>query len=115
MMALWLCVGVVVTLPQQTAAANSLSATALFADGAVLQTSDEGGAGARITGTAAAGEEITLTGLPSAKSLKSTADASGQWAISFNASSSAAPVTLTLSGSKSTGSIVANNVLIGDL
>ena len=104
-------------VPQATAA---LTATALFADFAVLQTSDEAGAGARLTGTASPGEVVTLKGLPPTAAPAvptATASASGEWSLAFNASSTdaSAPLTLTLSGSKPGETIVARSVLIGDV
>jgi hypothetical protein len=96
-----------------------LQVTALFADGAVLQTADGNGPGARITGTAAPGEVVTLTGLPSTSTPSvpvATADGNGDWEMKFNATSSSNGLTLTLTGaSPRSGSIVATDVLIGEV
>ena len=60
----------------------ALKATALFADGVVLQTSDDGGPGARVTGVAASGASVTLSGLPQQSS--ATAGADGKFSLPFN-------------------------------
>jgi hypothetical protein len=46
--------------------AAHLHVTSLFADGVVIQTSDEGGAGGRLTGLASPSAAVTLHGLPAA-------------------------------------------------
>ena len=89
-------------------AATALKATALFADGVVLQTSDDGGPGARITGVAASGASVTLSGLPQQSS--ATAGADGKFSLQFNASSGG-PYTLKLSSGGH--SITAANAMIG--
>jgi hypothetical protein len=72
-----------------------------------------------VAAQAAPGEVVTLTGLPSDSSPpvpRGTANSTGDWSVSFNASSTMGSVglTLTISGA-SGGTIVANNVMIGDV
>ena len=87
----------------------ALKATALFADGVVLQTSDDGGPGARVTGVAGAGAAVTLSGLPQ-QATSATAGADGKFSLQFNASSGG-PYTLKLSSGGH--SITAANAMIG--
>lgn len=91
----------------------TLKAHALFSDHVVLQTIDDGGAGARISGTGKAGEEITLKVGTSAAG-KAKVDASGGWSLSVNMTSGG-PHTLTLSGSESHEELTASDVLFGDV
>ena len=68
------------------AEAVALRATSLFSDGVVLQTSDEGGAGGRVTGIAAPAAEVQLRGLPTGTAT-AIAGADGAFAVEFNATS----------------------------
>ena len=99
---------------------SSLNVHALFADHAVLQTTDDGGAGARISGTGEAGEEIKLVVaskryISSANPTVTTkVDSSGKWLMELNMTSGG-PYTLTLSGSESKETLSATDVLFGDV
>lgn len=115
-MALFGTLVLLVVLPSLGCAA-SLRVTSLFADGVVLQTSDDGGPGARITGSvaadAAAGPStVTLSGLPGL-SPEATTDSSGAFALEFNASSGG-PYTLTLAAAAG-AALTIRNAMVGDV
>ena len=94
-----------------------LRANALFADHVVLQTSDDGGAGAQVGGTATPGETVTLAlaGAAAAPhSFMGVASATGVWVVPANLTSGG-PYTLTLTGSKSANVLTATDALVGDV
>ncbi len=66
------------------------------------------GVGARVTGLAAAGAKVSLTGLP--KTETATAGPDGKFSLAFNASSGG-PYTLRLTSGEE--SITATNAMIG--
>ena len=90
---------------------------ALLSDHAVLQTSDDGGPGARISGTAHPSESVTLTlagGHGGKKLFTAKASSDGQWVMHVNMTSGG-PYEATVIGSKSRHSIVVKDLLFGDV
>ena len=91
--------------------ASTLRAHGLFADGAVLQTTDDGGRPATLTGSAGAHERVTLS--LAGRRFTATSDATGAWRITAPLASGG-PYTATLRSDKG-GSIVAHDVWVGDV
>ena len=106
-----------VLLTYAVTADATLHASSLFSDGAVLQTTDDGGPGAKISGTSAPNEKISLKaddgGRLPPDVFYTTADGSGQWILALNATSGG-PYKMTIADSKG-HELVANDVMIGDV
>ena len=110
-----------VLLASAATADATLQASSLFSDGAVLQTTDDGGPGAKVSGTSAPNEKISLkTSLKADDGgrlppdvIHTTADGSGQWILALNATSGG-PYKMTIADSKG-HKVVANDVMIGDV
>ena len=107
----------------------TLRVHALFADHVVLQTTDDGGPGARLSGTAKPHERVTLTGIaaggdgaplvashPSASSFSfsAVADTRGTWELPV-ALGSGGPYILTLRADASADVLTVRNALVGDV
>ena len=97
------------------ASSATLRASALFSDGLVLQTTDGDGPGAKISGTAAPNEHITLSSSPPHATATTTADAAGQWVLTVNASATGGPYMLLITGDHAGETLVAHDVLFGDV
>jgi len=109
----WLAVLLGATLA--TPALAEIKTNALFADHVVLQTTDDGGAGALVGGTATPGETVTLAlAGAAAHSFTGVASATGAWVVAANLTSGG-PYTMTLKGSKSTNVLTATDALVGDV
>ena len=86
-----------VVLGCTSAQGSTLRAHALFSDRVVLQTTDDGGAGSRLSGTGAPFEMVTLTAAPeigddttaAAATFHGVADASGRWEVAASRSAAA--------------------------
>lgn len=102
-----------------------LRANALFAHRVVLQTTDDNGPGARISGTAEPNEGITLASMGSPHSettfettagatFAGTSDSKGDWVIVANMTSGG-PYTLALTGSKSKEVLTVKDAMVGDV
>ena len=90
-----------------------LKVHAFFADGAVFQTTDDGGEGSAITGLAAPHEKITLSSNSKEWETKTvTADGTGAFSFAINRASGG-PYDLTIGGAA--GNVTAHDVLIGDV
>ena len=97
-------------------ASASLQASALFSDGLVLQTTDDDGPGAKISGTASPNAKIDLKSDPARITATTTADSKGDWILTVNATSGG-PYNLMIT-SEHQGNfehIQANDVLFGDV
>ena len=93
---------------------SSLKLHALFADGAVFQTTDDGGEGSSITGTAAPHERVTLSSDKPKEwpSHSITADVAGHFSFPIKLPSGG-PFVLTVSAGS--GSKSASDVYVGDV
>ena len=120
-----------VVLGCTSAQGSTLRAHALFSDRVVLQTTDDGGAGSRLSGTGAPFEMVTLTAAPeigddntataaaaaaaAAATFHGVADASGRWEVAGISLSSGGPYSLTLRGNASAEVLVAREALVGEV
>ena len=97
-------------------AQSTLTAHPLFADHAVLQTTDDGGPGAHLSGTGEAGETVQLTSSPALPTAVSaaTVQSDGSWMMDLNVTSGG-PYTITLTGSKSKQTVQKADILFGDV
>ena len=97
---------------------NALSTHPLISDHVVLQTTDDGGQGAVVSGKGATGEKVSLSvmaGGSVAKVVAGTADAKGSWQIKLDMPSGG-PFDLHFSGSESANeTVVVSDVLFGDV
>ena len=97
---------------------TAISTHPLISDHVVLQTTDDGGQGAVVSGIGAAGEKISVSvmaGASVAKMVAGTADAKGSWQIKLDMPSGG-PFDLRVSGSKSANeTVVVADVLFGDV
>ena len=98
----------------------TLKAHALFSDHVVLQTTDDMGAGAKISGSGVPDETVTLT-IADARTTSSESqtfstkvDQAGSWIMDVN-HTSGGPYTMVLSGSTSAETITVKDVMFGDV
>jgi hypothetical protein len=97
--------------------AGTLSAHPLIANHVVLQTTDEGGEGAIVSGAGVAGETVTLSILSGGEVVKkadAVADQSGAWRANVSMASGG-PYTLQFVGSASPNTVNVADVLFGDV
>jgi sialate O-acetylesterase len=101
-----------------TPAACTLRVHALFADHVVLQTTDDEGPGATVSGTGIHGERVDLLVSDDSGNTKFKAktqiDEGDSWVISVNMTSGG-PYSVTVIGSRSKETITAQDVMVGDV